>query len=115
MGGDGAAVHRVVTRRLRATAGAGAFLRSVRARPAAVLLAKGVVREAQRCGAAGDRSASLPLLRSLGALRWVLVQFQKAWVRLRVREPRCRAARDCFDSLPPLQPLLAPACLAISK
>lgn len=71
VGGDGAAVHRVVTRRLRCAAGAGAFLRAVRARPAAVLLAKGVVREAQRCGAAGDRSASLPLLRSLGARHWL--------------------------------------------
>ncbi len=64
---DGTAVHRVVTRRLHAGASAGAYLRGVRPVPAAVLTAKGVVREAQRAGAAGDRAASAPLLRSLGA------------------------------------------------
>jgi len=64
---DGTSVHRVVTRRLHAGASAGAYLRGVRPVPAAVLTAKGVVREAQRAGAAGDRAASAPLLRSLGA------------------------------------------------
>ncbi|KAK9807565.1 hypothetical protein WJX72_002839 [[Myrmecia] bisecta] len=76
---DGSSVQRIVTRRLRVIASPAAFLEGLNAPTAALLLAKGVVLEAQRSGADVNRAKAASLQRSIGKhLRHVVSRLGKA-------------------------------------
>lgn len=66
---DGALLERVATRRIRATLSPATYLSSVDAPAAALLLAKRIVLEAARTGAARDRSAAAQLRAAIGEHR----------------------------------------------
>ncbi len=66
-GSAGRNVTRVVTRRLKVTASAAAFLRDVQPVTASALIAKRMALEAVRTGAAGDATALNNLARTAGA------------------------------------------------
>lgn len=65
---DGSIHERVVTRRIAATLSPAAFLASVDAPAAALLLAKRIVLEAARTGGSRDRAAAAELRSAIGAL-----------------------------------------------
>ncbi len=67
---DGSIHERCVTRRVRATLSPSAYLQSVDAPAAALLLAKRIVLEAARTGAARDRAAAAQLRAAIGAVFW---------------------------------------------
>ena len=65
---DGCSVHRVVTQQLQPTTSRAAALKGTDSKMAALLLAKRIIQEAFKTGAAGSKHASEKLRQAIGEL-----------------------------------------------